>query len=244
MIENAHKHLERLQPGQSRSEAIVAAAVEVGPALFFSLLVITVSFFPADLHARGAGGPDVQAAGLDQEPVDGGGGVAVGHAGAGVDAPVPCAGRILPERRNPVNRVLIWLYTGRPSTWCWRASPAHRSPWRWRCWPSTAWPAMRSGSEFMPALDEGTLFYMPTTLPGLSINQVGRAAADPGQDHPIIPRSGVGLRQGRPRRHRHRSAPLEMFETVINLKPKDQWRAGMNVDSLIAELDRALQFPA
>jgi copper/silver efflux system protein len=107
----------------------------------------------------------------------------------------------------------------------------------------TAWPTGRIGSEFMPTLNKGTLFYMPTTLPGISVTK----AADLLQMQDRIIKSfpeveSVFGKAGRASTATD-PAPTEMYETVINLKPKDQWRAGMTIDSLIAEMDRALQFP-
>jgi len=239
MVENAHKHLERLRPGQSRREAIVAAAVEVGPALFFSLLVITVSFLPIfSLEAQ---------EGRMFKPLAWTKSLSMAAAALLSVTLVPALmllfvrGRILPEARNPVNRVLIWIYR-----------PAIRLVLRARLLTIglalvvlgvTVWPATRLGTEFMPNLNEGTLFYMPTTLPGLSVTK----SAELLQTQDKIIRSfpevasvyGKGGRAGTATD----PAPLEMFETVINLKPQSQWRAGMDVDKLIAELDRALQFP-
>src|SRR5438477_10507254 len=239
MIENAHKHLERLEPGKSRSEAIVAAAVEVGPALFFSLLVITVSFLPIFALE-------------DQEgrlfkPLAWTKSLAMAASALLSVTLVPALmmlfvrGRILPERRNPVNRMLMWLYR-----------PLIRLVLRARLLTvalalvllaATAWPTLRLGAEFMPSLDEGTLVYMPVTLPGLSVTK----SAEPLQTQNKIIKSfpevaSVFGKAGRAATATD-PAPLEMFETVINLKPKPQWRAGMDTDKLIAELDKALQFP-
>jgi Cu(I)/Ag(I) efflux system membrane protein CusA/SilA len=239
MIENAHKHLERLKPGQSRGEAIVAAAVEVGPALFFSLLVITVSFLPIfALEAQ---------EGRMFKPLAWTKSLSMAAAALLSVTLVPALmllfvrGRILPERRNPVNRALIWLYR-----------PVIRFVLRARApviglalvvLAASAWPAMRLGTEFMPTLDEGTLFYMPTTLPGLSITKSAELLQT--QDKIIRSFPEVASVYGKGGRANTATdpAPLEMFETVINLKPKGQWRSGMDVEQLIAELDRALQFP-
>src|SRR5205814_1736572 len=150
-------------------------------------------------------------------------------------------GRILPEHSNPVNRVLIWLYR-----------PLIRLVLRARLLTialalvvlgASVWPALRLGSEFMPNLDEGTLFYMPTTLPGLSVTKSAELLQT--QDKIIKSFPEVASVFGKAGRAATATdpAPLEMFETVINLKPKAQWRAGMDVDRLIAEMDRALQFP-
>jgi Cu(I)/Ag(I) efflux system membrane protein CusA/SilA len=239
MIENAHKHLERLEPGQSRNEAIVKAAVEVGPALFFSLLVITVSFLPIFALEEQEG--------RLFKPLAWTKSLAMAASAMLSVTLVPALmilfvrGRILPERRNPVNRALIWLYR-----------PAIRLVLRARVLTLglavavlaiTAWPAMRLGAEFMPSLDEGTLFYMPVTLPGLSITKSAELLQTQNKIIKSFPEvTSVFGKAGRAATATD-PAPLEMFETVINLKPKAEWRSGMTIDKLTAEMDRALQFP-
>ncbi len=239
MIENAHKHLERLEPGGKRSAAIVAAAVEVGPALFFSLLVITVSFLPIfALEAQ---------EGRLFKPLAWTKSLAMAAAALLSVTLVPALmllfvrGRILPERRNPVNRALIWIYR-----------PAIRLVLRGRVVTlvlalamlgATAWPASRLGNEFMPSLDEGTLFYMPTTLPGLSVTKAAELLQTQNKIIRSFPEvASVYGKSGRAGTATD-PAPLEMFETVVNLRPKEQWRPGLTVEKLIAELDLALQFP-
>ena len=239
MIENAHKHLERLPLGRPRREAIVAAAVEVGPALFFSLLIITVSFLPIFALE-------------DQEgrlfrPLAWTKSLAMAASALLSITLVPALmmlfvrGRILPEHRNPVNRALIWLYR-----------PMIRLVLRARlltiavaivALAATAWPMTRLGAEFMPSLDEGTLFYMPVTLPGLSITKSAELLQTQNKIIKSFPEvASVFGKAGRAATATD-PAPLEMFETVINLKAKAEWRSGMTTDKLIAELDRALQFP-
>ena len=112
-----------------------------------------------------------------------------------------------------------------------------------RRWPAASWPAMRLGSEFMPNLNEGTLFYMPTTLPGLSVTKAAELLQT--QDKIIKSFPEVASVCGKAGRAATATdpAPTEMFETVINLKPESEWRPGMTVDKLIAEMDQALQFP-
>jgi Cu(I)/Ag(I) efflux system membrane protein CusA/SilA len=239
MIENAHKHLERREPGESRGHAIVNAAVEVGPALFFSLLIITVSFLPIFALEEQEG--------RLFKPLAWTKSLAMGSAALLSVTLVPALmmlfirGRILPEHRNPVNRVLIWLYR-----------PLIRGVLRARLLvvglavvvlAVSVWPATRLGAEFMPNLDEGTLFYMPVTLPGLSITKAAELLQT--QDKIIKSFPEVASVFGKAGRAATATdpAPLEMFETVINLKPKAQWRAGMTIDKLIAEMDGALQFP-
>jgi len=239
MIENAHKHLERLQPGQSRTQAIIDAAVEVGPALFFSLLIITVSFLPIFSLE-------------DQEgrlfkPLAWTKSLAMASAALLSITLVPALmalfvrGRILPEHRNPVNRLLIWLY--RPVINVVLRARLLTVLLAIAALGVTVWPAERLGAEFMPSLDEGTLFYMPVTLPGLSVTKSSELLQTQNKIIKSFPEvASVFGKAGRAATATD-PAPLEMFETVINLKPRAQWRAGMDVDKLIAELDRALQFP-
>jgi Cu(I)/Ag(I) efflux system membrane protein CusA/SilA len=239
MIENAHKHIERLKPGESRTEAMIAACKEVGPALFFSLLIITVSFLPVfTLEAQ---------EGRLFSPLAYTKTFAMAGAAMLSVTLVPVLmmlfvrGRILPEAKNPVNRFLIWSYR-----------PIISWVMRWKkltialaavSLGLTLWPASKLGTEFMPTLNEGTLFYMPTSLPGMSITKAAELLQT--QDKIIKSFPEVASVYGKAGRANTATdpAPVEMFETVINLKPEDQWRPGMNVDRLIAEMDRALQFP-
>ena len=239
MIENAHKHLERLQPGDSRSEAIIAACKEVGPALFFSLLIITVSFLPVfTLEAQ---------EGRLFAPLAWTKTFAMAAAAFLSVTLVPVLmllfirGPIRPEAENPVNRFLIRLYR-----------PVIAGVMRWKKATIAAAvvvlavsivPASRLGSEFMPTLNEGKLFYMPTTLPGLSVTKAAELLQT--QDKIIRSFPEVASVFGKAGRAQTATdpAPLEMFETVINLKPESEWRPGMTTDKLIAELDKALQFP-
>ncbi|HRO36022.1 CusA/CzcA family heavy metal efflux RND transporter [Thauera sp.] len=242
MIENAHKRLERLPAGAgeaARAAAIVHACKEVGPALFFSLLVITVSFLPVFV-LEGQEGRLFSPLAFTKT---------FAMAGAALLSVtlVPVLmlffvrGRILPEARNPVNRLLIALYR-----------PLIRGVLRWRwatlavavaAMAATVVPARQLGSEFMPTLDEGTLFYMPAALPGMSVTEAGRLLATTNRILKTFPEVvSVYGKAGRANTATD-PAPLEMFETVINLKPKDQWRPGMTTDGLIAEMDAALKFP-
>jgi Cu(I)/Ag(I) efflux system membrane protein CusA/SilA len=239
MIENAHKHLERAAPGTPRLQTLVEASIEVGPALFFSLLVITVSFLPIfTLEAQ---------EGRLFKPLAYTKTFAMAAAAFLSVTLVPALmvlfvrGRIIPERKNPVNRLLIWLY--RPVIRGVLRVPVPVILLGLVVLAGGYWPAARLGSEFMPTLNEGTLFYMPTTLPGLSITK----AAELLQTQNKIIRSfpEVASVYGKAGRAATATdpAPTEMFETVINLKPERDWRAGMTIDGLIAEMDRALQFP-
>ncbi|MEF8767584.1 efflux RND transporter permease subunit [Candidatus Accumulibacter contiguus] len=242
MIENAHKHLERLPAQHSRQDraaAMLLACQEVGPALFFSLLIITVSFLPV-FSLEGQEGRLFSPLAFTKT---------FAMAGAAILSVtlVPVLmlglirGRILPEARNPVNRALIWGYR-----------PIIAGVMRWKKLTILAallvlgisiYPASRLGSEFMPTLNEGTLFYMPTSLPGMSITKAAELLQTQNKIIQSFPEvESVFGKAGRANTATD-PAPTEMFETVINLKPESEWRAGMTTDQLIAELDRALQFP-
>ncbi len=242
MIENAHKHLERLGDGAGaaqRAAAIIEAGKEVGPALFFSLLVITVSFLPVfTLEAQ---------EGRLFSPLAYTKTFAMAGAALLSVTLVPVLmlffirGHILPEARNPVNRFLIWLYR-----------PIIAAVMRWKgvtialalaALAITVVPASRLGSEFMPTLNEGTLFYMPTSLPGMSITKAAELLQTQNKIIKSFPEVASVIGKAGRANTATDPAPTEMFETVINLKPESEWRAGMNIDKLIAELDRALQFP-
>ena len=239
MIENAHKHLERAPQGKPRVEILVEAAAEVGPSLFFSLLVITVSFLPIFTLESQEGrlfGPlaftktfAMAAAALLSVTL------------------VPALmvlfvrGRIIPEHRNPLNRLLIWVY--RPVIRVVLRAKVLTILLAVAALGLTIWPARQLGSEFMPDLNEGTLMYMPTTLPGISVTQAGELLAT--QDRIIKSFPEVASVYGKAGRASTATdpAPTEMFETIITLKPKAEWRPGVTLASLKAEMDKALQFP-
>ena len=239
MIENAHKRLEHAPAGSSRIEILIGAAQEVGPALFFSLLVITVSFLPIfALEAQ---------EGRLFHPLAYTKTLSMAAAALLSVTLVPALmvlfirGRIVPERKNPLNRALIWLY--RPMITLVLRYKIATMVVALLLLVATAIPAMRLGSEFMPNLNEGTLLYMPTTLPGLSVTKAAELLQT--QDRIIKSFPEVATVWGKAGRALTATdpAPLEMSETVITLKPQDQWRAGMTLDTLIAEMDAALQFP-
>ena len=242
MIENAHKHIERLPADHThrqRVEAMITACQEVGPALFFSLLIITVSFLPVFTLEGQEGRLFAPLAYTKTFAMAGAALLSV------TLVPVLMVlflrGRIMPEAKNPVNRLLIACYR-----------PLIAGVMRWKkatialallALAASIYPAAKLGSEFMPTLNEGTLFYMPTSLPGMSITK----AAELLQTQNKIIRSfpeveSVFGKAGRANTATD-PAPTEMFETVINLKPESEWRPGMTTDKLIAELDQALQFP-
>lgn len=239
MIENAHKRLERAPPDASRTEVLIKAAVEVGPALFFSLLVITASFLPVFTL-------EAQEGRLFKPLVYT---YTFSLAGAALLSVtlVPVLmrlfvrGRIMPERRNPLNRFLIWIYR-----------PIINTVLRWRVTAILAalvilgisvYPVLHTGSEFMPTLNEGTLFYMPVSLPSMSVTEAAQILQV--QDRIIKSFPEVDSVFGKAGRADTATdpAPLEMFETVINLKPESQWPKGMTTDRLISDMNAALQFP-
>ncbi|MCJ2095724.1 CusA/CzcA family heavy metal efflux RND transporter [Methylobacterium sp. J-072] len=239
MIENAHKHLERAPPERPRAEILVGAAAEVGPSLFLSLLVITVSFLPIFTLESQEGrlfGPlaftktfAMAAAALLSVTL------------------VPALmilflrGRIVPEHRNPVNRLLVGAY--RPLIAAVLRARILTLVLALGVLAATIWPARQLGSEFMPELNEGTLLYMPTTLPGLSVTKAAELLAT--QDRIIKTFPEVASVYGKAGRAGTATdpAPLEMFETIIRLKAPEAWRPGVTLASLRAEMDKALQFP-
>ncbi len=247
MIENAHKHLEHwraARPGAepdtaTRATLIADAASEVGPALFTSLMVITLSFVPVFTLEAQEGrlfGPlaytktyaMAAAAGLSVTLV-----------------PVLMAmfirGRIPDERANPLSRLLIRVYE--PLVDAVLAWPRATLAGATVLLLLTAWPAARLGSEFLPMMDEGDWLYMPTALPGLS---AGKGAQLLQQADAMIRRvpevQSVFGKLGRAESATD-PAPLEMMETTVRLKPRDQWRPGMTAERLRDELDRAVRLP-
>jgi Cu(I)/Ag(I) efflux system membrane protein CusA/SilA len=239
MIENAHKHLERAAPDASRVTVMVEAAQEVGPALFFSLLIITVSFLPVfTLEAQ---------EGRLFKPLAYTKTFSMAGAALLSLTLVPALmvlfirGHIVPEHRNPINRFLIWAYR-----------PLIAGVMRWKkltillallILAASYYPASRLGSEFMPTLNEGTLLYMPATLPGLSVTKAAEIMQTQNRIIKSFPEVASVLGKAGRAATATDPAPLEMFETVINLKPEGEWRSGMTMDTLIAELDQALQIP-
>ncbi len=242
MIENAHKHLERLPPEHdraARAEAMIAACREVGPALFFSLLIITVSFLPVfTLEAQ---------EGRMFSPLAWTKTFAMGGAAMLSVTLVPVLmllfirGRIMPEAKNPVNRFLIWLY--RPLIAAVMRRKKTTVVLALLVMAVSLYPASRLGSEFMPTLNEGSLLYMPASLPGMSITKAAELMQTQNRIIKSFPEvASVFGKAGRANTATD-PAPTEMFETVINLKPEAEWRPGMTTDKLIAELDKAMQFP-
>ncbi|WP_295623407.1 CusA/CzcA family heavy metal efflux RND transporter [uncultured Nitrosomonas sp.] len=239
MVENAHKHLARLKPGESRTDAVIAACKEVGPSLFFSLLIITVSFLPVfALEAQ---------EGRMFQPLAYTKTFAMAGAAVLSITLVPVLilllirGRIPREQDNLLGRLMIRGY-----------QPVVAGVMRWKksilvialgVLAVTVYPAMRLGTEFMPTLNEGTLLYMPVTLPGISVTKAAETMQT--QNKIIMNFPEVASVFGKAGRADTATdpAPLEMTETIINLKPEREWRPGMTIDQLIAELDQALQIP-
>ncbi len=247
MIENAHKHLERWahdhpgQPlrGEARWKVVTEAAAEVGPALFFSLVIITLSFVPVfTLQAQ---------EGRLFAPLAFTKTYAMAAAAILSVTLVPVLmgylirGRIPAEQDNPLNRALTRAY--RPALdWVLRR-PRTTLVLAALAFTTTAWPLSRLGGEFLPSMDEGDLLYMPSALPGIS---AGKAAELLQQtDRLILTVPEVKTVFGKAGRAETATdpAPLEMFETTIQFKPRDQWRAGMTPEKLVEELDRTVKVP-
>jgi Cu(I)/Ag(I) efflux system membrane protein CusA/SilA len=247
MIENAHKHIERWHhehpdeklQGETHWQVIGASAAEVGPALFFSLLVITLSFIPVFTLEAQEGrlfGPlaftktyaMAAAAGLSVTLIP----VLMGFL---------VRGKIPGEQRNPINRFLIRAY--RPLLARVLRAPRTTLAIALVLLLVSAWPLSRIGSEFLPAMEEGDLLYMPTALPGLSAGKAGELLQQTDRLIRTIPevRSVYG-KAGRAESATD-PAPLEMFETTIQFKPHEEWRAGMTMEKLVEELDRTVRIP-
>ncbi|MBU6438123.1 MAG: efflux RND transporter permease subunit, partial [Betaproteobacteria bacterium] len=245
--ENAHKHLERWAhdhpgrtlAGEARWQVIGNAAAEVGPALFFSLLIITLSFIPVFTLEAQEGRLFAPLAFTKTYAM---------AAAAGLSAtliPVLMGylirGHIPDEKTNPLNRGLIAAY--RPLLDGVLRFPKLTLAAALVVLLASLWPLQHIGSEFMPALDEGDLLYMPTALPGLSAGKAAQLLQQ--TDRLILTVPEVRSVYGKAGRAESATdpAPMEMFETTIQLKPRDQWRPGMTPDKLIAELDRTVRVP-
>jgi len=242
MVDNAHRRLEEWERGGrvgERNRVLIDSAKEVGPPIFASLLVIAVAFMPVfTLEAQ---------EGRLFKPLALTKNLSIATSAVLAVTLIPALlslfirGRIIPERRNPVSRILQALY-----------APILRLALRYRAlvvvlalllMASIAVPFQRMGSEFMPPLYEGTILYMPTTLPGIAVTEAGqllqqmdrKLMAFPEVEH-VFGKSGRAETSTDP-------APFSMMEVVVELKPKEQWREGLTYEDLIAEMDRALQFP-
>jgi Cu(I)/Ag(I) efflux system membrane protein CusA/SilA len=239
MIENAHKHIERDRGKKDHWQIVLDASKEVGPALFYSLLIITLSFLPV-FTLQAQEGRMFQPLAFTKTYA-----MAASALLAITIVPVLMGylirGRIMPERKNPINRFLIRVY-----------HPVIEGVLRFR-WTTlalafavlaaTIYPLQRLGSEFMPPLNEGDLLYMPTTDPGVSIakakeilQQTDRIIKQFPEVETVFGKVGRAETATDP-------APLSMIETTIRLKPEEEWREGMTQEKLVEELDAAIQFP-
>lgn len=240
MIENMHKHMEKTPlTDENRWQIVAKAASEVGPALFFSLLIITVSFLPVFILEAQEGRMFSPLAYTKTYAMAASAGLAV------TLVPVLMGyfirGKVISEKKNPLNRLLIAIYM-----------PVLKQVMRF---PKTTlvvallvtvigfWPVDKIGSEFIPPLDEGDLMYMPTTYPGLSIGKARELLQQTDKLIRTVPEvENVFGKIGRAETATD-PAPLTMIETFIQLKPQDQWREGITTKSLKAELDKLVQFP-
>lgn len=247
MIENAHKRIEAWQHanpdrtlrGEEHWKVVTEAAIEVGPALFFSLLIITLSFVPVFTLEAQEGrlfGPlaftktyaMAAAAGLSVTLIP----ILMGYW---------IRGRIPDEQRNPLNRWLIRAY--RPLLDAALARPVLTLVAALALFLTAAWPAARLGGEFLPPLDEGDLLYMPSALPGLSAQKAAALLQATNRMIKSVPEvASVSGKAGRAESATD-PAPLEMFETTVRLKPRDEWRPGMTPEKIVEELDRAVKVP-
>jgi Cu(I)/Ag(I) efflux system membrane protein CusA/SilA len=247
MIENAHKHIERWHEkhpgaelaGDEQWRVIGAAASEVGPALFFSLLIITLSFIPIFTLQAQEGRLFAPLAFTKTYAMAAAAGLAV------TLVPVLMGyfirGRVPEEHRNPLNRALIAGY--RPVLESVLRRPGATLVIALLIVAVTLWPMTRLGGEFLPPLDEGDLLYMPSALPGLSAGKAAQLLQQTDRLIRTVPEvASVFGKAGRAETATD-PAPLEMFETTIQLKPRSQWRAGMTTDKLVQELDEVVRVP-
>lgn len=239
MVENAHKHLERDRGKKKQRQIIMDAAKEVGPALFYSLLIITVSFLPVFVLGEQSGRLFKPLAYTKTFAMAASALLSVTVIPALMVAVIK--GKIRPESKNPLSRFFISVY--KPVI---KLVLQHK----WLTIMAalailivTLYPALKLGSEFMPPLYEGDLLYMPTTFPGISITkakellqQTDKIIASFPEVKRVFGKIGRAETATDP-------APLTMIETTIMLKPEEEWREGMTPDKLVEELDRAIQFP-
>ena len=247
MIENAHKHIERWKhahpgeklEGDTQWRVIGDAAVEVGPALFISLLIITLSFIPVFTLEAQEGRlfsplaftktyAMAAAAGLSVTLIP----VLMGYL---------IRGRIPDEQSNPLNRFLIAVY--RPLLDRVLRFPKATLAVALLILAATAWPILQIGGEFMPPMDEGDLLYMPSALPGLSTGKAAELLQQTDRLIKTVPEVATVFGKAGRAETATDPAPLEMFETAIQFKPREQWRPGMTPDKLVEELDRIVKVP-
>ncbi len=240
MIETVHKKME--DPGYDRSRhwsVVTEAAVEVGPALFFSLLIITLSFLPVFTLQAQEGRMFAPLAYTKTYAMAAAAGLSI------TLVPVLMGyfirGRIIAEHRNPLNRLLIWAY--RPLI-----SQITRHPWRVVLVTVILvvvgfWPVNRLGSEFMPDLNEGDLMYMPTTFPGISIGKAQELLQQTDKLIRTVPEVRTVFGKIGRAETATDPAPLTMIETLIQLRPEDEWRPGITIDDIKEELNQRVQLP-
>ncbi|WP_415720930.1 efflux RND transporter permease subunit [Photobacterium ganghwense] len=240
MIENVHKHIERTPlTDENRWQVIGKAAEEVGAPLFFSLIIITLSFVPVFALEGQEGKMFSPLAFTKTYAMAAAAGLAI------TLVPVLMGylirGNILPEHKNPVNRLVIALY--RPLLNISLAYPKTVIILALALMASALYPLQRMGSEFIPPLDEGDLMYMPTTYPGISIGKARELLQQTDKLIKTIPEvNTVWGKIGRADTATD-PAPLTMIETIIQLKPREEWREGVTTESLRRELDALIQFP-
>ena len=239
MIENVHKHIEK-EPltDENRWRIIGDAATEVGPPLFFSLLIITLSFLPVFTLEAQEGRLFAPLAFTKTYAMAAAAGLSI------TLVPVLMGyfirGKVTPEHKNPINRVLVGVY--RPVIHAVIRFPKGTLALAGIVLLIGLWPATQLGSEFMPPLDEGDLMYMPTTYPGVSIDKAREILQSTDKMIMAVPEvKRVFGKIGRAETATD-PAPLTMIETVIQLKPREEWRAGMTPEGLRAELDRVVQY--
>ncbi|PSU74232.1 CusA/CzcA family heavy metal efflux RND transporter [Photobacterium phosphoreum] len=240
MIENVHKHIERTPlTDENRWQVIGKAAEEVGTPLFFSLMIITLSFVPV-FSLEGQEGKMFSPLAFTKT-------YAMAAAAGLAITLVPVLmgyfvrGKILPEHKNPVNRAVIALY--RPLLNVSLKFPKTIIVIALCLMASSYYPLTKLGSEFIPPLDEGDLMYMPTTYPGISIGKARQLLQQTNKLIKTVPEvATVWGKVGRADTATD-PAPLTMIETVIQFKPRDQWREGVTIESLRKQLDQLIQFP-
>ncbi len=240
MIENMHKHMEKTPlTDENRWQIVAKAASEVGPALFFSLLIITVSFLPVFILEAQEGRMFSPLAYTKTYAMAASAGLAI------TLVPVLMGyfirGKVVSEKKNPLNRLLIAIYM-----------PVLKQVMRFPKSTIVAavlvtivgfWPVDKIGSEFIPPLDEGDLMYMPTTYPGISIGKARELLQQTDKLIRTVPEvENVFGKVGRAETATD-PAPLTMIETFIQLKPQEQWREGVTTESLKAEFDKLVKFP-
>ncbi|WP_299981352.1 efflux RND transporter permease subunit [uncultured Pseudoteredinibacter sp.] len=240
MIENMHKHMERQELNdENRWHVVAQAATEVGPALFFSLLIITVSFMPVFILEAQEGRMFAPLAYTKTYAMAAAAGLAI------TLVPVLMGyfirGKVVSERKNPLNRLLTAIYL--PILKVVMGAPKLTLLVALIITVLGFYPATKIGSEFIPSLDEGDLMYMPTTYPGISIGKARELLQQTDKLIRTVPEvESVFGKVGRAESATD-PAPLTMIETFIQLKPKEQWRPGVSTESLRAELDQLVKFP-